>query len=214
MFQLMKKSLVLKCYTPDFTVYETAPLTMKSNKNLFNESDQPRSIRTCYGYISALKKSITVPNWSEFSVVGTDEGMNYNYPEQNRTWVESHNDPCLKAQDIQVTKICAPWAIESNHNIDILLSAHVLNTSPMRVPSGCMTFHRFHQLNMFNYVHKKAHDYSVPFGLPLVSLFPLTERNIVLETYYDPDKFHELNYRSKSNPFFRGGRIKLGRLLG
>ena len=172
MFQLMKKSLVIKCYTPDFTVYETAPLTMKSNKNLFNESDQSRSIRTCYGYISALKKSITVPNWSEFNVVGTDEGMNYYYPEQNRTWVEYHNDPCLKAQDIQVTKIWAPWAIENTQ------------------------------------------EHSSTSFLPLVSLFPLTERNIVLETYYDPDKFHELNYRSKSNPFFRGGRIKLGRLLG
>jgi|TARA_R110000803_G_scaffold39804_1_gene85860 hypothetical protein len=214
MFHILKKSLVIKCYTPDFTIYEGAPLTMKSNKDLFHATDQPRSIRTCYGYIKALKKSITVPNWSEFRVVGTDEGVTYEYPEKNRSLVESHNDPCLKAYGTQVTKLCAPWAIESNLPIDIVVAPHVLNSTPMRIPSGCMTFYRFHQLNMFNYVHKAPHEYEVPFGLPLVSLFPMTERRIVLETYYDPDKFHELNYRSKSNPFFRGGRLKLDRLQG
>jgi hypothetical protein len=214
MFHILKKSLVIKCYTPDFATYETAPLTMKSNKDLFHESDQPRSIRTCYGYISALKKSITVPNWSEFKVVGTDESTNYQYPHENRTWVESHNDPCLKSYSTQVTKICAPWAIESNFNIDIVLAPHVLNTTPMRIASGCMSFYRFHQLNMFNYIHKAPHEYAVPYGLPLVSLFPLTERRVVLETYYDPDRFHELNHRSKSAPFFRGSQIKLSRLRG
>ena len=174
---------------------------------------QSWSIRSCYGYISSIKNSITVPSWVEFKVSATKEGAGYAFPKGNHTWVDTHNDPALSSDEFEITKIATPWVIEVNKNVQIACCSHILNTSGMHIPSGVINFKNTHQLNIFNYVHKYQHEYSVGFKKPLLSLYPMTTEKFYLETYYDRSRFEELNHRSSTRPFFMGSRIKLDRFI-
>lgn len=218
----------MKFYTGSKYALEEAPVTLlhKAKHDTFNnrpatcpiENQMQTSFRTCYGLTAAYKRSIVMPNWCEFIVKVKDGELSYLSSAVSGDFfkVENHTpDPDFKMlPGMSMTKIVNIWRVEvesDDPNPEFLCSSSILNTSPMNIPVGMLTFKYQYDINIFNKVDTSYnHHYKVPFGHPLVQLFPMRhDTNIHIETYYDIDKWQKLSAINAAAPHFKGTHIKL-----
>lgn len=206
---------------------ELAPPTLTARAKHCTFSDKPAenalqraaqgTFRTCYGLVSSYKKSITIPNWSDFMVVVNESKLDVlSAAKQGSVFnVSDHTeDPDYKMHDgMMMLKLVNPWRVEletSETNPEFVCASHLLNTTPMMIPTGVITFKWQHDLNIFNRVDcNYDHTYKVPFMHPLVQLFPLSESKLYIETEYNPEKYQQLGHVNLGVPYFRGTHVKL-----
>lgn len=170
------------------------------------------SFRTCYGFVQSFKKSITIPSWCEMQVLSNEDSIQYLFPRPEINSVEFHQeDLSWRPRDVFISKLISPWAVVSKDDIDFAVTHHILNTSGMTIPTGIVNFKRTNKMQIFNYVRKNA-NYKVPFNMPLVSLFPLSDRPIHVESVFDPDMFHKIDRQNDMKPFFKASTLKCKRL--
>lgn len=207
--------------------YDLAPptLTGKAKHCTFSgkriEDDLQRTVqgtfRTCYGLVSSYNKSITIPNWADIMISVNDDKLDVLSSAKIGPAFEvtDHtDDPDFNMQKgMSVLKFVNPWRVEmetSETNPEFVVASHLLNTTPMMIPTGVVTFKWQHDLNIFNKVNCNYNQqYKIPFKHPLVQVFPLSKSKLYIETEYDPVKYNQLSHVNTGIPYFRGTHIKL-----
>lgn len=201
-------------------------LTLKAKHDVFSErSSCPRerlkrsvdaSFKTCFGLTESYRRSITFPNWCDFLVDVEDGELNILTSAKGgiKPLVTKHDDHDYQMQKGMVmVKFTSFWSVETEGDTDSTMcvtGAHILNTTPMMIPTAVIDFkHPQHDINIFNKIDTSYdHNYKIPFGHPLVSLFPLTTKEIRVETEYDHEKYHSLGAGNMYASHFKGTMVK------
>jgi len=212
-----KRYIVLKAYTRNSAYLEHAPIKVGSKecpvKNT-NTDDGHKSFASCYGRLAGLSRSATVEIPTALTMTGDADGnVTHDYADTKSVdFAVSYDhigDSSYGAKDVVVTKIVLPWMLQEETGVDFVVSRHIRNTSPMIVPTGVASYKLQHSINVFNCIPRVDIKYNLSLGDKLVSLFPLSDKKLIVESYYDPLKFVELQDRSQYNPYVKGSVLKL-----
>lgn len=225
-FYNRKNYTLMKFYSASKYANDLAPptLTAQAKHCTFGKEDNrhpaaragSNSFRTCYGMTSSLRKSITIPSWCDWSVTVYDgkldiaSSVNPDYfPTQNHS-----DDPDYNMRDgMMMIKIVNTWRVEmesSDVNPEFVCASHILNTTPMMIPTGILTFRNQYDVNIFNKIDcTYDHWYKVPFQHPLLQLFPLSTTKLYVEHEYNMEKWQQLGMVNGQLPYFRGTHLKL-----
>lgn len=224
-----ERYIVLKFYTDQPRTHELVPVVLSNRikPKVFNEdksealldTQKGGSFKTCFGYVQALKRSVTIPNWCEQLVTVKDGNVSVRASMDSRfSPIEFHNDAHFLAkpspdQPILVAKHNPPWAVEANKtgkDVTYIMGRSILNTTPMSIPTGCITYKGQHQCNIFNYIpYHVDHQYKIPYKEPLVQIFPLSDLPLYVESHYDEDKTQTLWLRDQQSPYMCANSLKL-----
>ena len=214
-----RRYLVVKAYTSSKRALDDVPLCLTkdvSQDHLNSERIPPTqrkyipTFNTCYGRLAALRNSITLRTWCEFEITTTKDTCKFDWPNGNG-FMNANNmeDAAFKPSGLRVIKICPPWMLESNDNsLEVLHCSHILNTSHLHIASGIIPMRTDPTLNFFTYLPKRNDTYSIPYKMPIIQMFPLTDLPIQIECSYNLDKYTELHTMTSSNPYFSGGISK------
>ena len=216
-----KKYVVIKAYTNSSRAFKEVPLTL--TKDVKHDGLNPEWIPakhkkyiptfdTCYGRIAALRNSITLRTWSEFDIVTNKERWDFRWPHGNKfmSVVETQDD-AFRPDDLFVLKICPPWMLDCDTPVEVLHCSHILNTSHLHIASGIAPPTKDPSLNFFTYLPKREDFYHIPYRMPIIQMFPLTDLPIHVESSYDARKYEELHTMTISNPYFSGTALKCAR---
>lgn len=214
-FLTLRKHIEVTCYTKYKNTAELAPCTITGRgamSGVGNVKEDDSSFRTCYGFVRAFKKSFTVHSWCEMAVQSTDTDVQYFFPRPEVNSVEFHQtDLAWRPNNVFVSKLISPWALVSNADVDFAVTHHILNTSGMIIPSGVVNFKHVNKLQIFNYVPQNV-QYKVGFNSPLVSIFPLSDRPLRVQSVFDPDAFARIDRQNDMKPFFKAAGLKAQRM--
>lgn len=188
-----------------------------SSKSDNLQKDLQGTFRTCYGLVSSYNKSITIPNWADIVISVDDKKLDVlSSAKIGQSWnVTDHTeDPDYNMpKGMAILKFVNPWRVEmetSETNPEFVCASHLLNTTPMMIPTGVVTFKYQPDLNIFNKVNCNYNQqYKIPFKHPLIQVFPLSSSKLYIETEYDPDKYQKLSHLNTGIPYYRGSHIKL-----
>lgn len=206
-----KNYVLFRFYTPSpFAAAHAAPsLTLHAKHETFNvipkcpreklhRSMEP-SFKTCFGLVSQYKRSITLPMWAEFCVDVHEGQLSVNHSTKGdmKQQVDVHNDrDYLMQKGMVMLKFNSLWAVTTEGDIDsttCISGQHILNTTGMMIPTGIIDFKApQHDWNVFNKVDTSYdHTYKIPFAHPIQALFPITEKEIIVETELSHEKYFE-----------------------
>ena len=118
-------------------------------------------------------------------------------------------DPIYKAEQTAITKITMPWVLEEKTGVNFVLAKHIMNTTPMNIPSGMTSFGFQHSLNIFNQMMTKDHTYKVDWGTPIASLYLVSEKKLIVQSIYDKQNYEKLPDKNHSRPTWRARGLKL-----
>jgi hypothetical protein len=186
---------------------------MRTNK----EYQRTPTFRTCFGRVSALKRSATVLMPSSVSIeVKEDLHAYYHFSEDNNSYVTmtfQHNtDPYYNPKDGILSKMNLPWRMQEDTGVSFVFARHIRNMTHMMIPSGVSDFKHQHSMNVFNLIRKVPHSYIVDFRTPLLALYPQSDKPLHVESYYDIYKFNELQEKTAIKSWFTGSGLKLNKL--
>lgn len=215
-----KRYIVLKCYTWSELVHQYAPIQLatkdpipKRNSN----SDRNLNFLRCYAHTKGKKRSATILSPATFRIKVQDGNAKTKCSwssQHDFCWIDdTHmNDPFYATPNTHLLKIVVPWCIEEKTGMNFVFGRHIQNKTPMQIPCGITQYKHGFAANIFIHVGKHDHSYEIPFLEPLVSIFPMSELPLHVESYFDRKRFMELVDRSNELPFFTNYRIKLEKL--
>ena len=214
--------VVVKCYTP-FDLMKEHKTVDISSKNLDvcaseNKKQGASSQVTfshCYGMIHSKQRSITIKAPSELKAIS--DGDKWHYKSPNHYFGPdadgSHdNDPHFNSGDCFITKLFIPWRFEEKTGAKFLYARHIQNTTFMNIPSGVLNLRNVHNVPIFNYIPRINLSYDVDFLHPLMSLYLLDDKKLIVETSVDREKFIHLEEQSRVKAFFKANHVKLDKL--
>lgn len=220
-----KNYVKLTAYTALDQLVERAPIVAASKtKNKWQHDGkvppQGRTLRSCYGHVKGNGYSATIPAWSDMFVQVRDEGeerkVNITIAASENSYdqylsVDYHEDVDFMPKDVVVAKLISPWWIESSDpDAKFLLSRHLLNSTPMQIPTGFMNFTTQHQTNIFCYVPVNyCHEYVIPFNEPMTQIHLMADKQLVVESVYDPEYQDKLHRKEAYRPYLKGNQLKL-----
>jgi len=208
--------VVLKAYTFDQRIHDKTPISISSKINKDDACPVHRSpdafkhtIDSCYGYVGSLKRSATMSAWCELKAVHNNSEVFYEKPNQNFTHYDmvNPNDYNLPA-NVALTKIHSPWCFECNDkDMHFVFARHILNNTPMIIPTGVISFNYMHGAFIFNAIPAGS-DYKIRYKTPLMSLYPLTDLPFHVESHLDADEYRRLHQLALSYPYLKKSGIK------
>ena len=210
--------VVVKAYTLNKRYLDNVPIVLtKDVKDVYNNSkklteEQKRiygTFNTCYGRVAALRRSVTLRTWCEFEIKTNENKFEVigpsGFPDLR---IEEQKDLTFNPLGVFTLKIQPPWMFEiSKKDLNIVLSSHILNTTLLQVASGIIPGYSS-STNFFSYIPKQKLHFMIPYKMPIVQWYPLTDLPIHVESYYDLDKFHERFTMGTANPYKVAGAIK------
>ena len=217
-----KRYIVLKAYTRNSAYLENVPIKIGSkecpvkNKNDFDR-DNTASFATCYGRLEGLNRSATVEMPTDLYMSCSAKGEDLNiqdkyadkYSKDFSVSYDHVHDKNYVSKNLLVSKVIMPWMLQEETGINFVVARHIRNMSPMIIPTGVCNYKFQHALNVFNCIPKQTLSYDISMGDKLVSIYPLSEKKLVVESYYDPEKYSELRDRNLYQPFWKGSTLKL-----
>lgn len=202
-------SVNLTAYTSLSTIIENTPLLLNKQKTpwffktlskerqvdpVSNIGRPPATVMGCPGIRDFLNTGIHLRMWSDLIVkIWPDGRFTYMFPESAAPYniVLSHDDSQfgeLYPKDRISIKLVSPWDIVTESPTKFLMTESHYSTSFFRennlwVPPGVMDFNRQKSTNIHVVCPIKSEPYELFFklGQPLVTYFPLTEKNIKIE---------------------------------
>ena len=215
-----QRYIELTAYTPVKLFHDTAPIALSSkypykpNDNV-NLNEMQVSFKTCSGYLSGLRNSATVPSPSEFVVEVTPQGVKTHLPAGNEAvQILVHDDRYFKPKDVHAYKLAMPWmCVSSKKDVKFVLARHILNTTPMIIPSGVLGSGPQFSVNCFFYMHRQSTGFKVDFRHQLLALWPLSDLPLHVNTVYDKQKFAEFNECLMAKPYFTNFMPRLSKYL-
>lgn len=215
-----KRYIEIHAYTNSKRALQDVPITLTKNactkhlnaeKLSIDAKKYRNTFETCYGKLASLRTSLTLPTWCEFEVKSNDRGYDINYPDNNRFFqVSNVEDPYFRPKDIYVAKIEPPWKIECKTNTTFVFASHILNTTPLQIGTGVVYPKADPTLNFFVYIPKNTH-YVIPYRMPVVQMFPISDLPLHVESHYDEFKYNELFSMGFSKPYFISATQKIFR---
>lgn len=210
-----KRYIVLKCYTWSSVVkdYASIKLGKYDDRPTYNDKRHKKaSFGKCFAHISTRIHSATIRSPTTFRINVKSGELDYDIAAVNEFTnvnLEHNDDPEYSLPNTILTKIVTPWHIEEQSGVPFVMARHIQNKTPMMICSGVLEFRYGHGMNIFNHVAKFDHAYEIPFREPLVSLYPLSDLPLHVETYDDRKKFLELNSVADFMPYFSNHRTKM-----
>lgn len=212
-----QKYIVLRCYTDHAGVAEKSPITKTYDQNVKTPNPDPfynpvQNFSTCWSRYATRKSSATILAPTAFRYK-TDGKGRIEFNEATNLGIvtvsfdHDKDESYGTNKDTFLTKINLPWQIEEKTGASFITARHMHNTTMMNVLSGLVSFKASPSINVFNMINKVAHQYEVPFLTPMISLYPMSELPLHIESYYDKDKFQELNEKGYK-PQYRATAIK------
>ena len=204
---LFNKEIKLKAYTTDKTVYDFAkpiykPPTPNWLKNLCPVkhidplTELPVVIptaQTCPGIRDYLRKAIVLPAWYDFHIIVRPNGTYDISGKQFNEIATTHplfqlGSEFVKDDNLILLKLSSPWNLSCDEDVEFLYGPAFYNSSffienDVLVPPGIVNFKHQHSTNIHLTlkVRKETYRIDVKMGTPLVSLVPITDRNIKIE---------------------------------
>jgi len=210
--------VVIKAYTLNRRFLDDVPIVLTkdikqdhlNSKKLTEEEKRIYgTFNSCYGKVAALRRSLTLRTWCEFEIKADEKGFNVLFPVAFEYFkLEHHKDSVFNPKGVFVAKLIPPWVVECNKkDLNIVHCNHILNTTPLQIASGIVPS-AIAATNFFSYIPSQRLHYIVPYKMPIVQWYPLTDLPIHVENYYDAEKYHDLNSMATSNPYKVGSAIK------
>jgi len=210
--------VVIKAYTLNRRFLDDVPIVLTkdikqdhlNSKKLTEEEKRIYgTFNSCYGKVAALRRSLTLRTWCEFEIKADEKSFQAIYPvgfEHFR--LQRQKDYVFNPNGMFVAKVIPPWMVECNKkDLNIVHCNHILNTTPLQIASGIVPS-AIAATNFFSYIPSQRLHYIVPYKMPIVQWYPLTDLPIHVENYYDAEKYHDLNSMATSNPYKVGSAIK------
>lgn len=235
-FNLIKKDIVLHCYTSRSEVFNYAPIkkannyipewwkalpkTYKAHTEALH--DMP-TMKMCAGFTDLFSKGFILPLWSEAVIkVGGQTGhskQDYSYQfadstsEMGHHSVEESNDvyPCSQYQHLKIT---SPWVFVCDEDVSFMQIQPTWNFSnpdELFMPPGVLSFKYQSATNINMFYKRQAQDavHTLEFGQPLLHYVPLTERKVRLELHLVSDEtLRKINSKNTRLSFFGKYRPK------
>ena len=213
-----KRYIEIKAYTNSKRAMLDVPLCLTKDIKCdhLNSDTIPRkdrkytvSFNTCYGRVAALRNSITLRTWCEFDILTTKDTWEFKWPNNNEYMhVAEMNDVAFRPNGMWVIKVVAPWMMECNDKtLNVLHCSHIMNTSHLHIGSGVISMLN-PSPNFFTYIPQREDTYNIPYKMPIIQMFPLTDLPIHIESSYDLNKYSELYTLTNSHPYFTGTVMK------
>lgn len=208
-----RKYVLIEAYTDIKRYVDDVPLMLTkdykpTHLNARKLSDHEKRTRptfnTCHGRISGLRNSITYLSISEHLIQSFPDRIEFEKPDLNKVLgFEVQNDPTLRPNGVHVVKGFSPWFLQCNNkDVHFVFTSHMLNTTGVPIVTGVATNNGMNLINYFMYVSKQRATYHIPFKMPLLQIFPLTDLPIHLEVSLDRQKVEEVQSHIFSRPYF------------
>lgn len=214
-----KNYIVLKAYTYNSAYLDHVPITLgNKEKPLENKgSETGSSFYGCFGRIMGLGRSATVlmPTNLEFATTA-DGSVSHSYADLRSKHFsvsyEHAEDPHYVTKDTILTKLELPWQMQETTGALFVMAKHIQNKTMMNIPTGVVSYNNQHSVNVFNLVSKLNHSYEIKAKTPIVSVYPLSEKKLVVEAYHDPSKYDDLVDRAQYRPYWSANAVKMAKV--
>ena len=147
-------------------------------------------VRTCPGIRDYLTEGITITMWED-TIIKIHPSGNFTYavpPGRNSLGVGGHSPLQwgeLYPSDRVSVKLLSPWLLKADRPAKFLLTESHYSTNIFRenniwVPPGVVDFHKQRSTNIHLIFPRYDEEYEVfiKYGTPLVTLFPMTDKEI------------------------------------
>ena len=210
--------IVLKAYTYNTAYLDHVPIQLgNKEKPLKNNSTESGStFYGCFGRIMGLGRSATITMPTNVEFAATEEGnVSHSFADQRSKGFsisyEHAEDPNYVTKDTVLTKIEMPWQMQEETGTVFVMAKHILNKTMMNIPTGVVSYNNQHSVNVFNLIPKLNCSYEVTAMTPVVSIYPMSEKKLVVESYCDPEKYHDLVERAQYRPYWAANAVKMAK---
>lgn len=215
--------IVLKAYTYNSAYLDHSPITLANRECPVKSSGfdgvSSTTFSGCFGRIMGLSKSATIYMPTNIEFAATSGGtVSHVYADERSTGFnvsyDHAQDPDYVTKDTVLSKIELPWMLQETTGAMFVLAKHILNKTMMNIPTGVITFNNQHAANVFNLIPKLDFNYQVNLNTPLVSLYPMSEKKLIVESHHDVAKYEELVDRNTYRPYSSANAVKMAKSKG
>jgi hypothetical protein len=219
------------CFTYDKLTYDFTPIVkstkvypdwwkelpnyeagLQKREDGFYEKFDVQNLKNCYAFLEFFKKSITIPNWTDFYIE-----TSYDYYK----WYSAKTDDMFDAieehgkkqigkgfKNYHHLKLISPWAISEKTNIQfswVGFEWH-LEDYNFKILPGVINFKVNHATNVNIMVPKVKKEFLLPAGTPLVAIIPLTEKKVILKKHLISKDEYILLMKNPNRNYINGWR--------
>jgi len=207
----------VRLYTDSPNVHRLFPpkLASQLKPNFF--ADKNDITRTCPGARKMFSSGFGIPLWCDLD-------MHTHINDKNEvdgefTFSDKKNYLTLRTEKTSVipgSKICmemhCPWYAQCDEDINFVATENMWTNPerPVEFLSGVADFKYQYTLNMFFYMDKKSKHTQLNSGDVPIIWKQLSERKLVIEYFYDPDRYRYLHECGRDSAFrdFRYSRVR------
>jgi hypothetical protein len=202
------KPIVVRLYTDTANAHRLFSPKLASELKPSWLSEKTDPVRACAGLRKMFSSGFGIPLWSDLD-------MNTVINEKNEAdgsvrFSDKKNYLDLQKMEtsaIPSSKICmkmlSPWYAECDEEINFIATENMWSNPSRSVEflSGVADFKYQHATNMFFYMDKKTSYTQLNAGDVPILWKPQSERKLVIESFYDPQKYNYLLDTCQHPPF-------------
>lgn len=213
-----KKPIIVNAYTYNGGVYANAKIqkssafrprfidelpSYKNSKAPFDGS--ANNMRGCTGFLKYYQNGFIIPMWTDLAIRVSKDWFSVDAIDNKTDCVVHNSDQrggYAPDSEYQHLKISSPWLIECEDDIDWVWTDPVWSRDDIAAYStlpGVVNFSNVNTCNINMLVKKDdgVKDVLIPFMQPMVSLFPMSERKVIVKCHLIPPhewkQMHERN---------------------
>lgn len=205
---MFSKKINLTAYTLDKNIYDFCKPVYKSKakpswleqlKSVIvtwdDRTQMPAksgTLLTCPGVRDFLSTPIQVPMWGDIDIlIKPDGSWTYNTRPEWGLTVTHHNEAQFKGayNNRLALKLSNPWIFKTDSKINFMVTESHYSTSYFRdlgvlFSPGVTNYYKQHSLNVHLNcpIKDEAYIINLKHGMPLISIFPMTEREIEFDS--------------------------------
>ena len=202
------KPIVVRLYTDTPNAYRLFAPKLSSDLKPSWLSEKDDTARACTGLKKMFNSGFGIPLWSDLDMNTTindrnevdgdfkfSDRKNYLELQRQRTSAIPQSKICMK--------LLSPWCAECDEEVNFIATENMWGNPSRNVEflSGVADFKYQHATHMFFYMDKKAGHTQINAGDVPVLWLPQSERKLVIEAFYDPDKYKYFAYLCNMPPF-------------
>jgi hypothetical protein len=170
----------------------------KKQMDPLKDSREKPNISTCSSFVSLQKKSFTLMSWQDWIL---ERGLGGTYTTDttapNLFYSEYHSHASSNGwsekNNMQIIKIVPPFRIQTEEDIDWVLSYSPFAHQNLHIPSGIVNFKYTYDANFFIYNHNtNTGDVIFKAGDSILNYVPLSERRVKVHQHLDAEKYNYL----------------------
>lgn len=222
MFLLKKKPIVLDLFTDHAGVFERSrpsrsvdfiPEWWKNLDRTYNKAGTPphpgATMRSCMGFIELYKHGFIVPMWCDMVVdIDGNKGYGWKFSDDSFQAVVHDTEQAGKFfidNKVRNLKLICPWLAMSKEDVVWHCSHPIWNQNfqyDWVAPSAAVNFKYQFELNINLMLLRitRTRSFIIPFTLPMIHYFPMSERPVKLV-------YHQISEKERNNILQRNTRV-------